>query len=109
MHTLDRDPYLRRTAYNLPYLLNDLDRLGQAAATKLARKLSREDAMDPFFASEVFPGQQVVRAGATLDEWVTHVQQQFRPAYHGVGTCMGGVVDARPGVRRWHQCNCRRI
>ncbi|PWY79340.1 hypothetical protein BO94DRAFT_587925 [Aspergillus sclerotioniger CBS 115572] len=52
VHTLDRDPYLRWIAYDSPYLLNYLDSLEQAAATKLARKLFREDAMSRVYGVE---------------------------------------------------------
>ncbi|CAG7947347.1 unnamed protein product [Penicillium nalgiovense] len=95
---LDNDPYLRSFEYNPRYFENDLDLYGQAAASKLARNLTRSAEMGQFFGGETLPGK-LLRDDATLEEWALYVKQNFRPNYHGVGTCsmmkkeLGGVVD----------------
>ncbi|KGO71456.1 Glucose-methanol-choline oxidoreductase [Penicillium italicum] len=103
VHILDSDPYLRRFAYDPQYLLNELDLLGQAAATKLAREMSNTGEMTKYFNGETIPGDNLAY-NATIDDWVSYVKQNFRSNYHGVGTCsmmskeLGGVVDAAARV-----------
>ncbi|OGE54160.1 hypothetical protein PENARI_c006G11044 [Penicillium arizonense] len=103
VHILDSDPYLRRFAYDPQYFLNELDLLGQAAASKLARDLSNTGEMTQYFDGETIPGNNLAY-NATLDDWVDYVKQNFRANYHGVGTCsmmtkeLGGVVDAAARV-----------
>ncbi|KAJ5193242.1 hypothetical protein N7449_009384 [Penicillium cf. viridicatum] len=103
VHILDSDPYLRRFAYDPQFFLNELDLLGQAAASKLAREISNKGEMTKYFNSETIPGNNLAY-NATLDEWAGYVKQNFRPNYHGVGTCsmmtkeLGGVVDAAARV-----------
>ncbi|KAJ6085502.1 hypothetical protein N7499_005131 [Penicillium canescens] len=103
VHIMDRDPYLRRFAYDPQYFLNELDLLGQAAASKLARDLSNTGEMTQYFDGETIPGNNLAY-NATLDDWVDYVKQNFRANYHGVGTCsmmtkeLGGVVDAAARV-----------
>ncbi|OQE19310.1 hypothetical protein PENFLA_c019G07910 [Penicillium flavigenum] len=95
---LDNDPYLRSFEYNPRYFENKLDLYGQAAASKLARNLTRSGEMEKFFGQETLPGE-LLSDDATLDAWALYVKQNFRPNYHGVGTCsmmkkeLGGVVD----------------
>ncbi|KAE8145669.1 GMC oxidoreductase-domain-containing protein [Aspergillus avenaceus] len=103
VHILDRDPYLSRVAYDPQFFLNDLDLLGQAAASKLARELSNSGEMAQYFAGETIPGQNL-SPDADLYQWVTYVKDHFRANYHGVGTCsmmrreLGGVVDSSARV-----------
>ncbi|KAJ5511058.1 hypothetical protein LT330_006245 [Penicillium expansum] len=103
VHILDSDPYLRRFAYDPQFFLNELDVLGQAAASKLAREISNTGEMTQYFNGEAIPGNNLAY-NATLDDWVDHVKQNFRANYHGVGTCsmmskeLGGVVDAAARV-----------
>ncbi|CAI7589920.1 unnamed protein product [Penicillium glandicola] len=103
VHILDSDPYLRRFAYDPQFFLNELDLLGQAAASKLAREISNTGGMTEYFDGETIPGNNL-DYNATLDDWVDYIQQNFRPNYHGVGTCsmmakeLGGVVDASARV-----------
>ncbi|KAJ5421988.1 hypothetical protein N7491_010433 [Penicillium cf. griseofulvum] len=95
---LDNDPYLRSFEYNPRYFENDLDLYGQAAASKLARNLTRSGKMENYFGGETLPGN-LLRDDATLEDWALYVKQNFRPNYHGIGTCsmmskeLGGVVD----------------
>lgn len=95
---LDNDPYLRSFEYNPRYFENCLDLYGQAAASKLARDLTRSREMGHFFGGETLPGT-LLHDNATLEDWALYVKQNFRPNYHGVGTCsmmskeLGGVVD----------------
>lgn len=102
-HVLSSDPYLLQYANDPMYFLNELDLLGQAAATKLAREISSKGAMKGYFDGETLPGNHL-NQDANLDQWVTYVQQNFRPNYHAIGTCsmmsqeLGGVVDASAKV-----------
>ncbi|KAI9928051.1 hypothetical protein AWENTII_012282 [Aspergillus wentii] len=104
VHILDQDPYLRRFEYNPQYFLNELDLLGQAAATKLARSVSSKGAMKQYFAAETIPGYETVAENASVEEWAEYTKQHFRANYHGVGTCsmmakeLGGVVDSTAKV-----------
>ncbi|KAJ0417922.1 GMC oxidoreductase-domain-containing protein [Aspergillus carlsbadensis] len=96
---LDDDPYLRSFEYNRRYFHNELDLAGQAAVSRLARRLTRSGAMAEFFDSETLPGSHALPDNATLEDWKNYVRQNFRANYHGVGTCsmmkkeLGGVVD----------------
>ena len=104
VHILDEDPYLKHMANDPQYFLNELDVLGQAAASKLARELSSKGAMGQYFASETSPGYDVLPADANLQEWAEYVKDRFRANYHAVATCsmmpeeMGGVVDSAARV-----------
>ncbi|CAG7971864.1 unnamed protein product [Penicillium olsonii] len=103
VHVLSNDPYLLQYANDPMFFLNELDLLGQAAATKLARELSSKGVMKQYFGGEVLPGDKLDQ-DADLDQWVAYVQQNFRPNYHAIGTCsmmsreLGGVVDANAKV-----------
>ncbi|RHZ51809.1 uncharacterized protein CDV56_107153 [Aspergillus thermomutatus] len=95
---LDNDPYLRSFEYNPRYFQNELDLYGQAAASKLARDLTRSGDMASYFGGETLPGE-LLSDDATLEDWALYVRQNFRANYHGIGTCsmmkkeLGGVVD----------------
>jgi choline dehydrogenase-like flavoprotein len=95
---LDNDPYLRSFEYNPRYFQNELDLYGQAAASKLARNLTRSREMGSYFGGETLPGE-LLSDDATLEDWALYVKQNFRANYHGIGTCsmmrreLGGVVD----------------
>nr|AAF59929.2 glucose oxidase [Aspergillus niger] len=98
VHILDKDPYLHHFAYDPQYFLNELDLLGQAAATQLARNISNSGAMQTYFAGEILPGDNLAY-DADLSAWTEYIPYHFRPNYHDVGTCsmmpkeMGSVVD----------------
>ncbi|KAL2817006.1 glucose oxidase [Aspergillus cavernicola] len=102
-HILSSDPYLWQYANDPKFFLNELDLLGQAAASKLARELSSKGAMKEYFAGETIPGYNLPQ-DASLSEWVDYVKQNFRANWHAVGTCsmmskeLGGVVDATAKV-----------
>ena len=104
VHILDEDPYLQHMANDPQYFLNELDVLGQAAASKLARELSSKGAMGQYFAGETRPGYDVLPADANLQDWAEYVKDRFRANYHAVATCammpeeMGGVVDSAARV-----------
>lgn len=104
VHILDKDPYLRHMANDPQYFLNELDVLGQAAATKLARELSSKGEMGQYYAGETSPGFDVVPENASIKEWAKYAQKRFRGNYHAVSTCsmmskeMGGVVDSAARV-----------
>lgn len=102
-HILSSDPYLWQYANDPKFFLNELDLLGQAAGSKLARELSSKGAMETYFAGEVIPGYNLAQ-NATLSEWSDYVLENFRANWHAVGTCsmmsreLGGVVDATAKV-----------
>ncbi|KAL4879031.1 GMC oxidoreductase-domain-containing protein [Aspergillus karnatakaensis] len=103
-HILSNDPYLWQYANDPKFYLNELDILGQAAASKLARELQNSGAMKQYFNGEITPGSEKLAPDADLDQWAGYVQEQFRANWHAVGTCsmmkreMGGVVDSRARV-----------
>lgn len=100
---LDKDPYLRSFEYNPRYFENELDLAGQAAASRLARTLSRTHDMAKYAGKELIPGP-LLPMDATLDDWAQYVKQNYRANYHGVGTCsmmsrdQGGVVNQKAQV-----------
>ncbi|KAF7590657.1 hypothetical protein BBP40_002548 [Aspergillus hancockii] len=104
VHILDKDPYMRRFAYDPQFFLNELDLLGQAASSKLARELSNRGDMQQYFAGEITPGGDHLAHDADLNQWAEYVKGHFRANYHGVGTCammrqeLGGVVDSSARV-----------
>nr|CAE47418.1 glucose oxidase [Talaromyces variabilis] len=103
VHILSSDPYLWQYANDPKFFLNELDLLGQAAASKLARELSTKGAMAQYFAGETIPGNNLA-ADANLSQWSDYVIQNFRPNWHAVSSCsmmakeLGGVVDATAKV-----------
>ncbi|KAB8203740.1 GMC oxidoreductase-domain-containing protein [Aspergillus parasiticus] len=98
-HITYADPYLQSFSNNPQFLLNELDLLGQAAASMLARKLQNSGEMSNYFDGEDIPGADLLSYNATLDDWVGYVKQNFRANWHAVSTCsmmskeLGGVVD----------------
>lgn len=103
VHIQGNDPYLRRFSYDPKFFMNDLDLLGQAAGSKLAREISNTGAMQTYFDGETTPGDKL-EYDADLDQWVDYVKQNFRANWHAVGTCsmmakeLGGVVDSEARV-----------
>jgi choline dehydrogenase-like flavoprotein len=104
IHILDNDPYLHHVSNNPRYFENELDILGQAAASKLARELSDEGFMKEYFDGEAIPGPWKLKPDASLDDWAGYVKENFRANYHGVGSCsmmkkeLGGVLDPQARV-----------
>ncbi|KAM3522091.1 hypothetical protein MY4038_008777 [Beauveria bassiana] len=102
-HIVSSEPYLWQFANDPKFFLNELDVLGQAAATRLARQLQSSGQMANYFDGELVPGREVP-ADATLEQWAEYVKDRFRPNWHAVGTCsmmareLGGVVDASAKV-----------
>ncbi|KAL2831862.1 GMC oxidoreductase-domain-containing protein [Aspergillus pseudoustus] len=102
-HILSSDPYLWQVANDPKFFLNELDLLGQAAASKLARRLQNSGAMADYFDGELIPGAQLPYE-ASLEEWAVYVKDNFRANWYAVGTCsmmareLGGVVDASAKV-----------
>ncbi|OGE51772.1 hypothetical protein PENARI_c012G12336 [Penicillium arizonense] len=103
VHIQGNDPYLRRFSYNPKFFMNDLDLLGQAAGSKLAREISNNGGMQTYFDGETTPGLRLAY-DADLDQWVDYVKQNFRANWHAVSTCsmmakeLGGVVDSEARV-----------
>ncbi|TVY82022.1 Glucose oxidase [Lachnellula suecica] len=104
VHIATNDSYLHLAKNNPQYFANELDLLGQAAATKLARDISNTGAMQQYFVAEAIPGAAALAYNATLEEWVPYVEQNFRANYHGVSSCsmmakeLGGVLDSSARV-----------
>ncbi|KAL5363682.1 GMC oxidoreductase-domain-containing protein [Aspergillus floccosus] len=102
-HILSSDPYLWQFANDPKFFFNELDLLGQAAASRLARTLQNSGAMANFFDGEIIPGFELPYE-ATLEDWAEYVKNDFRANWHAVGTCsmmsreLGGVVDATAKV-----------
>lgn len=102
-HILHSDPYVLEYANDPQLFLNELDVLGQAAATKLARKLTSTGEMSNYFDEKVIAGGDLDQ-DSDLDQWATYVKETFRPNYHAIGTCsmmakeLGGVVDSTAKV-----------
>jgi choline dehydrogenase-like flavoprotein len=102
-HILSSDPYLWQFANDPKFFFNELDLLGQAAASRLARKLQNSGAMANYFDGEIIPGSELPYE-ATLEQWADYVKDNFRANWHAVGTCsmmsreLGGVVDATAKV-----------
>ncbi|KAL4892702.1 GMC oxidoreductase-domain-containing protein [Aspergillus ambiguus] len=98
-HISHGDPYLQSFANDPKFLLNELDLLGQAAASMLARKLQNSGEMSNYFDGEDIPGAELLPYDANLDSWVEYVKQNYRANWHAVSTCsmmskeLGGVVD----------------
>jgi choline dehydrogenase-like flavoprotein len=102
-HILSSDPYLWQFANDPKFFFNEIDLLGQAAASRLARKLQNSGAMANYFDGEIIPGSELPYE-ATLEQWAEYVKDNFRANWHAVGTCsmmsreLGGVVDATAKV-----------
>ncbi|KAG2414768.1 glucose oxidase precursor [Aspergillus terreus] len=102
-HILSSDPYLWQFANDPKFFFNELDLLGQAAASRLARKLQNSGAMANYFDGEIIPGSELPHE-ASLEQWAEYVKDNFRANWHAVGTCsmmsrdLGGVVDASAKV-----------
>jgi len=84
------------------YLQTNEDQEVIVKALKIARQLMRSQAMAPYFAEEVLPGEQV----RTDDQWLDFAKARGSTGYHLVGTCAMGpdndpmaVVDATLKVR----------
>lgn len=104
IHISSADPYLRDVDNDPQYFANELDLLGQAAATKLARNLSSAGYMKQYWVKEVEPGFDLVPEDADIYRWRDYVMGKYRANYHAVGTCsmmsreLGGVVDPEAKV-----------
>ena len=99
IHIQDADPYLRDVDNDPQYFANELDVLGQAAATKLARNLSSAGSMSQYWVEELDPGYDNVPEDADIYAWRDYVKGKYRANYHSVATAsmmsrdLGGVVD----------------
>lgn len=103
VHIEGNDPYLRRFSYDPKFFMNELDLLGQAAGSKLARDLANSGGMQTYFDGETTPGFNLAY-DADLGQWVDYVKDNFRANWHAVSTCsmmakeLGGVVDPEARV-----------
>lgn len=99
IHIQNADPYLRDIDNDPRYFANELDLLGQAAATQLARNLSSAGKMSQYWVEELDPGYDNVPEDADICAWTNYVKGHYRANYHAVGTAsmmsreLGGVVD----------------
>lgn len=86
IHIQNADPYLRSIDNNPRYFANELDLLGQAAATRLARNLSSAGKMSQYWVEEREPGYDQVPEDADIYAWRDYVMGKYRANYHAVGT-----------------------
>ncbi|KFY14884.1 hypothetical protein V491_05869 [Pseudogymnoascus sp. VKM F-3775] len=104
VHILSADPFLHHVSNNPQYFANELDVLGQAAGSKLARSLSSTGELKKYFTEELIPGPANLALDANLDDWVDYVKGHFRANYHAVSSCsmmakeLGGVLDPQARV-----------
>lgn len=84
------------------YLSAKVDRKVLLAGLRLARKLMRTDAMAPFFAGELYPGDDV----QSDEELLNTARERGTTTFHMIGTCRMGpghdksaVVDHELRVR----------
>ena len=104
IHISNADPYLRDIDNDPQYFANELDLLGQAAATKLARNLSSAGYMKQYWEKKLEPGFDLVPEDADIHHWREYVMGKYRANYHAVGTCsmmseeLGGVVSPEAKV-----------
>lgn len=104
VHISSPDPYLELAKNNPQYFALEIDILGQAAASKLAREVSNDGDLSFYFNGELIPGSQKLPYDATLEEWMEYVKQNYRANYHGVSSCsmmsreLGGVLDPQARV-----------
>lgn len=85
------------------YLSSETDRAVLLAGLKLARALMRTEPMQPYFAGEIYPGEEV-QSDAEL---LATARARGTTTFHMIGTCRMGpehdpsaVVDAALRVRR---------
>ena len=72
------------------YLRDEQDQQTLLAATRLARLLLRTAPLAPYYAGEVFPGEQVESDAELLDA----IRQRSTTCFHPMGTCrMGPASD----------------
>jgi choline dehydrogenase len=84
------------------YLTEELDRRILVAAMRLARRLLKSKALEPYYVREDFPGPQV----ETDDEMLAAAKERGTTTFHPMGTCRMGpendptsVVDDELRVR----------
>jgi choline dehydrogenase-like flavoprotein len=69
------------------------------AAARFVRKFFATAPMSSIVDSEAIPGTATIPSDGSDDEWKAHFEENFRPGWHGVGSCAmlprewGGVVD----------------
>ena len=102
IHIQNADPYLRDVDNDPQYFANELDLLGQAAATQLARNLCNLGSRSlcyQYWEKELESGYDKVPEDADTFAWRNYVMGKYRANYHAVGTAymmsmeLGGVVD----------------
>ena len=104
IHLQNADPYLRDDDNDPQYFANELDLLGQAAATQLARNLSGTGSMSQYWEKGLEPGYDKVPEDADIFAWRDYVMGKYRANYHAVGTAsmmsreLGGVVNSEAKV-----------
>ena len=76
------------------YLSSETDRKVLVAGLRLARKLMRTDAMAPFFAGELYPGEHVQSDGELLDT----ARERGTTTFHMIGTCRMGPEHDKSAV-----------
>ena len=76
------------------YLSSETDRKVLVAGLRLARKLMRTDAMAPFFAGELYPGDDV----QSDEELLNTARERGTTTFHMIGTCRMGPEHDKSAV-----------
>jgi choline dehydrogenase len=77
------------------YLSHETDQRTIVAGARLARRLLRTPELEPYFAGELFPGEQA----QSDDELLDAARQRGTTCFHSMGTCrMGPATDPRAVV-----------
>jgi len=76
------------------YLKSEVDRKVLVAGLRLARKLMRTDAMAPFFAGELYPGDGV----QSDEELLNTARERGTTTFHMIGTCRMGPAHDKSAV-----------
>ena len=100
VHITSSDP-LAKPAVQPNYLDHEIDRQVLTKGIRLARQLSRTDALSAFYATELSPGDAV----QSDDEILAYARQRGTTIFHCMGTCSMGphqrtqsVVDEKLNV-----------
>lgn len=95
------DPF-EKPIINANYLSEESDRRVLLRGLKMARQLLRTKPMEPYYAGEIYPGEDV----KTDDELLEAARQRGTTSFHMMGTCRMGpetdptaVVDDKLQVR----------
>lgn len=100
----DNNAYGGNVNINPRYFTNAFDQLAQAATVRYTRTVSNTAPFNTNAYGEYAPGNGAVPNGASLDQWASWVEANFRSNWHPIGTAsmmskeLGGSVDSNNKV-----------